>query len=77
MDKSVNYPLSICKYRSIYGTSIVISLPAKLKLGRLRPFINFAAVCERAVITIGRPIDGSLGTFAVVAPRRSLPKRAV
>ena len=39
-----------------------ISLPAKLNVGRLRPFINFAAVCERAVMIIGRAIDGSHGT---------------
>jgi hypothetical protein len=45
-----------------------ISLPEKLKFGRLRPFMNFAAVWERAVITIGKAIDGSHGTKAVVAP---------
>ena len=45
-----------------YGTSIDISLPAKLKLGRFRPFINFAAVCDSAVIIIGSAIDGSAGT---------------
>lgn len=35
--------------------------------------MNFAAVCERAVIIIGSAIDGSHGTYAVVAPRGSLP----
>ena len=36
--------------------------------------MNFAAVCERAVMIIGRAIDGSHGTYAVVAPFGSLPK---
>ena len=53
----------------VYGTSIDISLPAKLNVGRFRPFMNFAAVCERAVIIIGNAIEGSAGTKAVVAPR--------
>jgi hypothetical protein len=43
----------------------------------LRPFINFAAVCESAVMIIGSAIEGSLGTYAVVAPRKSFPKTAV
>src|SRR5689334_19029414 len=54
------------------GTSIFISLPEKLKLGRFRPFMNFAAVWDNAVMIIGRAIDGSQATNAVVAP---LPRR--
>jgi hypothetical protein len=46
----------------IYGTSIVISRPEKLKVGRFLPFINFAAVWDNAVMIIGSAIDGSLGT---------------
>ena len=42
-----------------YGTSIVRSLPAKMKFGRRRPFMNFAAVCESAVMMIGRAIVAS------------------
>lgn len=60
-----NFPdavIRIVRNRLFYGTSIVISLPEKLKFGRLRPFINFAAVCDSAVIIIGRAIDGSQGT---------------
>ena len=38
------------------------SFPEKEKLGRLRPFINFAAVCDRAVMIIGNAMDGSAGT---------------
>ena len=53
---------------------MVMSLPEKLKFGRLRPFMNFAAVCDRAVMIIGRAIDGSHGTNAVVAPFASFPK---
>ena len=45
-----------------------MSFPEKLKFGRFRPFMNFAAVCESAVIIIGRAIDGSQSTNAVVAP---------
>jgi hypothetical protein len=51
---------------------MVISLPEKLKFGRLRPFMNLAAVCDKAVIIIGKAIDGSHATNAVVA---DLPKR--
>lgn len=51
-----------------------ISLPEKLNVGRLRPFMNFAAVCESAVMIIGRAIEGSHGTHAVVAPLPSFPK---
>src|SRR5262245_44001169 len=47
------------KIQNAYGTSIVMSLPAKLKFGRLRPFMNFAAVCESAVMIIGSAIEGS------------------
>ena len=50
-----------------------ISPPEKLNVGRLRPFINFAAVCESAVIIIGSAIEGSHGIYAVVAPRTNLP----
>ena len=41
---------------------MVIVLPEKAKFGRLRPFMNFAAVCERAVMIIGNAIEGSAGT---------------
>ena len=51
-----------------------MSRPEKLKFGRLRPFMNFAAVCDSAVMIIGRAMDGSHGTKAVVAPFASLPK---
>ena len=61
----------------IYGTSIPKSFPEKEKLGRLRPFINLAAVCDRAVTIIGNAIDGSDGTYAVVALLRSLPNVCV
>jgi hypothetical protein len=50
-----------------------MSRPEKLNVGRLRPFINLAAVCDRAVMIMGRAIDGSHGTYAVVAPFASLP----
>src|SRR5690606_34068900 len=62
---------------SPYGTSTVISLPVNVKFGRLRPFMNFAAVWESAVMIIGRAIDGSLGTYAVVAPLWSFPNGVV
>ena len=39
--------------------------------------MNFAAVCDRAVMIIGNAIDGSHGTKAVVAPLPSLPKLPV
>lgn len=39
--------------------------------------MNFAAVCDNAVIIIGSAIDGSHGTNAVVAPLPSLPKLLV
>src|SRR5260370_11718995 len=68
---------AFCILNCAYGTSIFISRPEKLNVGRLRPFINFAAVCDRAVMIIGRAIDGSLGTYAVVAPRVNLPKTDV
>src|SRR6476646_3071157 len=54
-----------------------ISLPEKLKFGRLRPFMNFAAVCESAVMIIGKAIDGSQFTKAVVAPLPSRPNCCV
>ena len=43
----------------VYGTSISNSRPLKVKLGRRRPFIYFAAVCESAVMMIGRAIVAS------------------
>ena len=46
----------------VYGTSMVISRPEKLKVGRFRPFMNFAAVWDNAVMIIGNAIDGSHGT---------------
>jgi hypothetical protein len=70
-------PFSFINCPLPYGTSIDISLPEKLKFGRLRPFINFAAVCDRAVIIIGKAIDGSHATNAVVADFPSLPNCCV
>ena len=46
----------------VYGTSMLIVLPEKLKFGRFLPFMNFAAVCESAVMIIGKAIEGSAGT---------------
>src|SRR5438067_12682477 len=42
-----------------YGTSMIRSLPLKVKLGRRRPFKYLAAVCDSAVITIGSAIVAS------------------
>jgi len=47
------------RFCNAYGTSMVRSLPAKMKFGRRRPFMNFAAVCESAVMMIGRAIVAS------------------
>lgn len=41
------------------GTSIINSLPMKVKFGRRRPFMYFAAVWESAVIMIGSAIVAS------------------
>src|SRR5215203_5335990 len=45
-----------------YGTSTVRSLPMKVKVGRLRPFMYLAAVCERAVTRMGSAMVGSQET---------------
>jgi hypothetical protein len=42
-----------------YGTSMPSSLPLKVKVGRLRPFMYFAAVCESEVMRIGRAMVAS------------------
>src|SRR3712207_1908477 len=49
-------------------------LPMKTKLGRLRPFMYLAAVCESDVTRSGSAMVGSQLTRAVAAPRWSLPK---
>src|SRR4030095_8181177 len=77
MELRLNYPLSIFRCPFLYGTSIDMSFPEKLKLGRLRPFMNLAAVCESAVMIIGSAIEGSHWTKAVVAPLCSLPNELV
>ena len=46
----------------LYGTSTVSSLPMKTKLGRLRPFMYLAAVCESAVTRMGSAMVGSQET---------------
>jgi hypothetical protein len=45
-----------------YGVSITKLLSENENVGRLRPFIYLAAVCDSAVINIGSAIDGSAGT---------------
>ncbi len=52
-NNSTDYWLLTSDYFFSYGTSTVSSLPMKVKFGRLRPFIYFAAVCESAVTSIG------------------------
>src|ERR1043165_662665 len=47
-----------------YGTSMIRSLPTKVKFGRRRPFMYFAAVCESAVMMIGSAIVASQFTYA-------------
>jgi hypothetical protein len=42
-----------------YGTSIIKSLPPNVKLGRRRPFMYLAAVCDSAVMMIGSAIVAS------------------
>jgi hypothetical protein len=48
-------------FRAFYGASTISSRP-KVKLGFLRPFMYFAAVCESDVIRIGSAIVASQGT---------------
>src|SRR3954464_9661726 len=64
--------LRLPPHSKIYGTSIISSRP-KVKLGRLRPFMYLAAVCDSAVTRIGSAMVESQGTYAVCAPRASLP----
>jgi hypothetical protein len=42
---------------------MIKSLPLKVKFGRRRPFMYFAAVCERAVMMIRSAIVASQFTY--------------